>query len=197
MILLLQGTRVSETTLFRHSLKADVATNTNLVTAKLDVIAYRGNDPNPKWLDVDSGTCAAPLWDEQSPSPYNDLHPDMYSKVCTVTADVRSALRSLPTLTRANGEKYLHFVCHIELLFGLTEHQARLTWEENVSEHLTLEHTLFTNILLACRVRRNGEWHKLNGFYLVVMHGLGAGVQQQWSTTNPLTTVRCKKDCRT
>ena len=90
MILLLKGTRVSETTLFRHSLKADVSTDTNLVTAKLDVIAYRGNDPNPKWLDVESGTCTdCTSVGERSPSSYlpsrhvlQSLHGDCRCQIC-------------------------------------------------------------------------------------------------------------------
>jgi hypothetical protein len=68
---------------------------------------------------------------DKRPQPH--MPPEMYSKVCTVTADISSVLRTLPTLTMANGRKYMHLECFIELLFGSTEYKARLVWEENVS----------------------------------------------------------------
>jgi hypothetical protein len=56
----------------------------------------------------------------------------MFSVVCTVTADVQSAVNALSPQTGQNGEKYFHFRYEIELLFGLTEHKAQICWKENV-----------------------------------------------------------------
>jgi hypothetical protein len=55
----LKGTRVSEKTPpFRYSLKADVPSGMN-VPATVDIFAYRGDDSTPRWVDVESGACAA------------------------------------------------------------------------------------------------------------------------------------------
>jgi hypothetical protein len=56
----LKGTRVSEKTApFRYCLKADVPSGMN-VPATVDIFGYRGNDPKPKWVDVESGACTPP-----------------------------------------------------------------------------------------------------------------------------------------
>jgi hypothetical protein len=57
----------------------------------------------------------------------------MFYTVCTVKANVRSAAQSLPRLFGLNGEPFYRLECEVELLFGLTEHRARICWQENVS----------------------------------------------------------------
>jgi hypothetical protein len=57
----------------------------------------------------------------------------MYSVVCTVVADVRSAVAALPPLTGENGDRFFRFDYDIELLFGLTEPKALICWDEKVS----------------------------------------------------------------
>jgi hypothetical protein len=63
---------------------------------------------------------------------------DKFFKVCTVTADVRSATQSLPCLIGPNGEQFYRLECDVELLFGLTEHKARICWKENVRDVLSI-----------------------------------------------------------
>ena len=63
---------------------------------------------------------------------------DKFFKVCTVTADVRSATQSLPCLIGPNGEQFYRLQCDVELLFGLTEHKARICWKENVRDVLSI-----------------------------------------------------------
>ena len=57
----------------------------------------------------------------------------MYSVVCTVVADVRSAVAALPPVIGENGERFYRFDYDMEMLFGLTEHKAVICWNEKVS----------------------------------------------------------------
>ena len=56
----------------------------------------------------------------------------MYSVVCQVVADISALAPTLTPLTGKNGKQYYRFDFQIELLFGLTEHKARVCWKENV-----------------------------------------------------------------
>jgi hypothetical protein len=58
---------------------------------------------------------------------------DMYDIECRVTANTKDAARNLPMKTRADGRTYYELGYFIELSFGLTEYEARVCWEENVS----------------------------------------------------------------
>jgi hypothetical protein len=60
-------------------------------------------------------------------------HLDMYSVGCTVVADVKSAVKHLPRQTGRNGREYFVFSHEVQLLFGLTEHMAHVSWKERVS----------------------------------------------------------------
>jgi hypothetical protein len=63
----------------------------------------------------------------------------MYETECIVTANTEAAAQELPKKIRADGKAYYELCFDIELSFGLTEYEARICWEENVShpvEHL-------------------------------------------------------------
>ena len=84
----------------------------------------------PKWKDIDMSeihltiTCLAPLMSQ--------CFADNYTKLCTIEADLSRA----PVFTRpkSTGEGSFYSVDYdIILLFGMTELQAQMAWNENVS----------------------------------------------------------------
>ena len=85
--------------------------------------------------------------------------PDMYSVACTVVADVKSAVRNLPRQTGRNGKEYFIFSHEVQLLLGLTEHEAQVSWKERVSDFNNKrfgKHLLM--IVFVCRDKKGGEW---------------------------------------
>jgi hypothetical protein len=79
----------------------------------MDITAYRGENKNPEWTDVE---------------------PDMFGVVCQVVVDLQSLAPTLRPQTATNGKRYYRFDYTIELLFGLTEHKAQVCWTENGRE---------------------------------------------------------------
>jgi hypothetical protein len=71
----------------------------------------------------------------------------MYDKLCTVTADTASVALGLPKLFRPDGRGYYALHVVIELLFGLTEYEARICWTENVSSPFNSVNDQLTNDL--------------------------------------------------
>ena len=78
------------------------------------------------------------MWTLVSFSPFRPVHPsratttDMYKSMCDITVDV-SGMKQ-PPLPRIDGtgEKYYRVNYDVILLFGLTELQAQVAWEEDV-----------------------------------------------------------------
>ena len=68
-----------------------------------------------------------------------DLHhrfgPDMYSKICTVRADISSVKLSVRQST--TGVSYYRSHFDVVLLFGLTELKAQIAYLENVRRHIS------------------------------------------------------------
>ena len=69
--------------------------------------------------------------------PESESHSELYTKLCTVVADIREAVRELPPLHGPDGT-YFRFNFEIELLFGPTEHKAYICWKENVSNYVSI-----------------------------------------------------------
>ena len=57
----------------------------------------------------------------------------MYEIECTVTANTEATVWNLPKKIRADGKAYWDLDYVIELSFGLTEYEAWICWQENVS----------------------------------------------------------------
>jgi hypothetical protein len=71
----------------------------------------------------------------------------MYEVECSITADTEATAQNLPTQIREDGKAYYHLDHVIELSFGLTEYEARICWQENVSypfEHVSDDIEPFT-----------------------------------------------------
>ncbi|KZT00544.1 uncharacterized protein LAESUDRAFT_688021 [Laetiporus sulphureus 93-53] len=107
LIILNKGTRVSEKKEFSQNLVFDARNPLELGKVQTDIICYRGNSRNPRWLDVD---------------------PDTYSVLCRVVGDT-SHVPHLPVDGPAGVFYRQSF--RVILAFGLTELKAYLSWDED------------------------------------------------------------------
>ena len=57
---------------------------------------------------------------------------DLYTLACTVIADVSSLALSLEPEIMEDGKKVFKFEFDVELLFGKTEFEARICWQQDV-----------------------------------------------------------------
>jgi hypothetical protein len=100
----------------------------------VDIYAYRGTDENPQWTDEEPGEyCYSNLQTQEFGSP---PFPDLYTLACTVIADVSSLTQSLEPEVREDGKKVFKFEFDVELLFGKTEFEARICWQQDVGAAL-------------------------------------------------------------
>jgi len=63
-----------------------------------------------------------------------DTEPDMFSTLCTVTANTRQMAKRLKPLKGVGGAPYYKFDFNVVLLFGLTELKAQISWMEDGKE---------------------------------------------------------------
>jgi hypothetical protein len=98
----------------------------------IDIIAYKGQDPNPQWIDVDPGerlhTNKSACGNECGACA------EMYSVVSTVTVDVSGVAQAFTPAIDRNGNKFVRCDYSIILSPGLTDYKAQLCWVENVSD---------------------------------------------------------------
>ena len=102
---------MSETKEFRKSYFRESESKADFRGASFFVWCYRGNEPNPKWKDVDT---------------------DRYTKLCTIEIDL-SHLPLSPRTKPAAAGVYYRLDYEIVLQFGLTELKAQVAWKEDVS----------------------------------------------------------------
>jgi len=109
--MLAKGTQVSEDKEFALDLiveKLDVA---DLKNINADIGCYRGISRNPQlWMDTE---------------------PNMFSTLCTVTADTSQMAELLQRRYGPDQVPYYQLDYKIILLFGLTELKAQISWREN------------------------------------------------------------------
>ncbi|KAG6826285.1 hypothetical protein H0H92_000455 [Tricholoma furcatifolium] len=109
-IILPKGTQVRETEKFNkpylrvHESILDVDAKVNC-----GVLCYRGSNADPKWLDED---------------------PQMYSKLCYVSAEAPPATKHL----NRKGKYYYKIKFDVVLNFGLTELTAQIQWLDSSGE---------------------------------------------------------------
>ncbi|PBK65408.1 hypothetical protein ARMSODRAFT_940355 [Armillaria solidipes] len=106
-----KGVQVSEDTEFRHTYTDSTKLLSSFNTTELDILCYRGVRKDPRWMDRESD--------------------DMYSTLCSVTADTRQAAKKLVLTRRADGKSYYSFTYDIVILFGRTELKAYICWLED------------------------------------------------------------------
>ncbi|KAK0222695.1 hypothetical protein EDD85DRAFT_860782 [Armillaria nabsnona] len=102
--------QVSEDTEFRRTYTESAKLLSSFNTTELDILCYRGVRKDPRWKDRED---------------------DMYSTLCSVTADTRQAAKKLVLTRRADGKSYYNFTYDIVILFGRTELKAYICWLED------------------------------------------------------------------
>lgn len=108
-VILPKDTRVTETTEFKSPFIQRSTDKNELKSISAEVFGYTGQLEKVSWLDDD---------------------PDMFPVVCTVEADT-SAVKLEELRSGATGSTYYRLEFEIILLFGLTELQAQIAWEED------------------------------------------------------------------
>ncbi|PFH47733.1 hypothetical protein AMATHDRAFT_151430 [Amanita thiersii Skay4041] len=114
-VILSKNTTVSEETEYRRSY--DIQLSSNDVKSpwneSCSIQCYRGlEDHAPEWIDK---------------------APNLFTHLCTVTADLSNLIRSLKPIVSEQGKTYYILRFSVVLLFGLTELDAEIAWTENVS----------------------------------------------------------------
>jgi len=108
--ILVKGTRVSQDKEFASDFSRSERRIAGLESIAVNVKCYRGISQNPQWMDTE---------------------PDMFSTLCTVTADTRQMAKLLKPRYGPNQVPYYRLHYKIILLFGLTELKAQISWMEN------------------------------------------------------------------
>ncbi|KAG6334775.1 hypothetical protein ID866_4308 [Astraeus odoratus] len=111
--ILTKGTEVSERQEFRKSFIFEEFNRSRCNKLHLDILAYRGKLPNPRWID-----------EEQ----------DVFTSMCTIRADTSKLAHSMQSNPLPGGGAYYSILIHVILLFGLTELKAQISWRENGAE---------------------------------------------------------------
>ncbi|PFH47738.1 hypothetical protein AMATHDRAFT_151443 [Amanita thiersii Skay4041] len=114
-VILHKNTTVSEKTEYRQPYYVELSTN----------------DVKSPWNETCSIQCYRGL-EDQAPE-WIDKAPNLFTYLCTVTADVSNLIRSLKPIVSSHGKTYYVLNFSIVLLFGLTELYAEVAWTENVS----------------------------------------------------------------
>ena len=112
--ILMKGDRVSETQEFEHKYSYIGMDPAVMQELEVEIIAYRGIDTDPRWLDEDEENCA-------------------FSTLCTIRADL-SAVPATENSQADGSEVYYSIKYSVVLLFGLTELKAQLSWSEMGTE---------------------------------------------------------------
>jgi len=111
--MLTKGTQVSEDKEFTFDLMMEELHIADLGNIKADIKCYRGFLRNPQWEDTE---------------------PNMFSTLCTVTADTRQMAKLLQRCYGPDQVPYFQLDYKVVLLFGLTELKAQISWIERGEE---------------------------------------------------------------
>ncbi|KAG1746342.1 hypothetical protein EDB19DRAFT_1848493 [Suillus lakei] len=114
-IILLKGTQVSELHEFRKSFQKIRKTLAGCMSHSSELLCYRGTLQEPQWLDSDRSS---------------------FTKLCTITADLREVSRTL------HQSKCYKIEYDVIVLFGHTELKAQISWKEKVRDSFSLIHFL-------------------------------------------------------
>ncbi|KAF9262566.1 hypothetical protein L218DRAFT_390595 [Marasmius fiardii PR-910] len=109
--LLAKGTKVHKTKVFKTTLYDDSLQKNELESVNTEILVYRGDlDPPPQWIDQD---------------------PDNFHRICEVKADTAGVAQSV-TAKRPGKKTRFQLKYDVELLFGLTELAARISWMDKL-----------------------------------------------------------------
>ncbi len=97
----------------------------HLDTTSASIICYKGDDVNPRWMDVDARKELRDARDFIADTALLDL----YVPLCTIAADTSKVYKKPQ---RAAEGKYFVQEYDIVLMCGSTEMRAFISWMENV-----------------------------------------------------------------
>ncbi|KAN0081557.1 hypothetical protein V8E55_009181 [Tylopilus felleus] len=112
--ILQKGVEVSERQEFRHSFSKEGSSRSQLANVKVSILAYRGNDLNPEWMDE---------------------KPAHFTPMCNVVANPSELAHSLQPKMAPDGSVYYRMQYNVILLFGLTELKAQISWKHKRGEN--------------------------------------------------------------
>ncbi|KAF8557817.1 hypothetical protein OG21DRAFT_1595682 [Imleria badia] len=107
--ILKKGVQVSEQQEFRHSFSRARKSRSKLTNVKESILAYRGDVPDPDWMDKE---------------------PACFTPLCDMIADTSKIAGSLRPRKAAGGGNYYRLSFDVILLFGLTELKAQISWND-------------------------------------------------------------------
>ncbi|KAF8962457.1 hypothetical protein BDZ97DRAFT_1733008 [Flammula alnicola] len=110
-VLVPKNTQISETKEFRRRLNQIFTDKDNPKSTTVSIWCYRGDNLNPRWKDEDA---------------------ENYTNLATVVVDFTHL--PLEPLVNKTGKAYYRVDYEVVLLFGLTEMQAQLAWQERRGE---------------------------------------------------------------
>jgi hypothetical protein len=119
---------------FRLDYRREFPPSSKRLCISVDIIAYKGQDPNPQWIDVDPGerlhARKSAIRDECGACI------EMYSVISTLIADVSGITQAISPAIDGNRNKLIRCDYSVILSPGLTDYKAQLCWIENVSNSL-------------------------------------------------------------
>lgn len=96
---------------------------------EVSILSYHGDLPVPTWVDKSPGLWFISFYTSVQAA---DEHADAFKTLCVIEADLSQLCRPSNMLRfRQNAYWLLEF--EVEVKFGLTEYEARIKWDEDVS----------------------------------------------------------------
>ncbi|KAF8962417.1 hypothetical protein BDZ97DRAFT_2022504 [Flammula alnicola] len=127
-VLVPKNTQISETKEFRYRLAQTFTNKVNFKSTTVSIWCYRGDNLNPSWKDEDVGSLN--VLPNSVRCNFHFPLTENYTKLATVIVDFTHL--PLEPLVNKTGEAYYRVDYEVVLLFGLTEMQAQLAWQEKV-----------------------------------------------------------------
>ena len=134
----LKGTRVSEEKEFSSSFARTLLDISAGTSVEADITCYQGTSQICQWIDSDPSVCFLRV-PKLKPT---DETTDMFTTLCTVTADTSQMAGSLEPILGLAGIEYYRMEFDVILQFGLTELKAFISWMENVSVNIAVPYFL-------------------------------------------------------
>jgi len=127
-VILKKGTVVSKTTEFRKEFITEVVDRSACNVIATEVVCYKGDSPEPRWTDSEPG---------------------MFPTLCYVHADTSKVASTISPRRGYAGLQFYRQQFSIVLIFGLTELQAQLCWEEDGIEQRSPATVVFDQVIEA------------------------------------------------
>lgn len=105
----------------------ELASKADFKNSSTSVWCYRGLNPEPRWIDIDTSKCLSSLYPLQRTVLSCD-RVENYTKLFTIDIDLSHA--PLREYKKGNGGGTVFVLCYeIVLIFGLTELKVQVAWK--------------------------------------------------------------------